>query len=308
MQFFVLVPGLKLGFIKKVILYVFLFGFVVLQGQDSISIGEMNLRELLQIKVTSAGKKEQFVDEAPANITVVTAQQIQNRVYLTLEEVFKDLPGFDFAVGQPSGEYPTHFLFRGIGDVGQTKVALYVDGILQNDISNGWFRHTGNNFTLSNIERIELASGPGSALFGSNALAGYVNIITKRNYEITDVNYGLESNSILGLNQTINKDLNGWFKFNNNTSIQLTARYYKSNGDLGTNRYDPGNYFHNNYEPDSVKTIAGELMGNEKVNGKSPALKNGFGTSIEDYYIRSKINYKDFDLSLSLWEKKRGFR
>lgn len=306
LQSLVTVFGLKLGFIKKVILYVFLFGFVVLQGQDSISIGEMNLRELIQIKVTSAGKKEQFVDEAPANITVVTAQQIQNRGYLTLEEVFKDLPGFDFAVGQPSGEYPTHFLFRGIGDVGQTKVALYVDGILQNDISNGWFRHTGNNFTLSNIERIELVSGPGSALFGSNALAGYVNIITKRNYEISDVNYGLESNSILGLNQTINKDLNGWFKFNNNTSIQLTARYYKSNGDLGSNRYDPGNYFHNNYEPDSVKTIAGELMENEKVNGKSPALKNGFSTSIEDYYIRSKINYKDFDLSFSVWEKKEG--
>ncbi|MFT4900184.1 MAG: hypothetical protein ACI9U0_001985 [Flavobacteriales bacterium] len=47
-------------------------------------------------------------------------------------------------------------------------------------------------------------------------------------------------------------------------------------------------------------------MGNEKVNGKSPALKNGFSTSIEDYYIRSKINYKDFDSSLSLWEKKEG--
>ena len=58
--------------------------------------------------------------------------------------------------------------------------------------------------------------------------------MTKRNYEISDVNYGLESNSILDLNQTINKDLNGWFKFNNNTSIQLTAGYYKSNGDLGT--------------------------------------------------------------------------
>jgi hypothetical protein len=58
--------------------------------------------------------------------------------------------------------------------------------------------------------------------------------MTKRNYEISDVNYGLESNSILDLNQTINKYLNGWFKFNNNTSIQLTARYYKSNGDLGT--------------------------------------------------------------------------
>lgn len=92
MQFFVTVAGLKLGVIKKLFYTFFLFGFVVLQGQDSISIGEMNLRELLQIKVTSAGKKEQFVDEAPANITVVTAQQIQNRGYLTLEEVLKIYP------------------------------------------------------------------------------------------------------------------------------------------------------------------------------------------------------------------------
>ena len=110
----------------------------------------------MNIQVTSAGKRVQGIDNAPANIIVVTSEQIQNRGYLTLEEVFKDLPGFDFAVGLPSGEYPTHFLFRGVGDVGQTKFALFIDGVLQNDISNGWFRHVGYNFTLNNIQRIEL--------------------------------------------------------------------------------------------------------------------------------------------------------
>ena len=154
------------------------FGF----SQDTISIDNLDWEDLMNLQVTSAGKREQSIDDAPANIIVITSEQIQNRGYLTLEEVFKDLPGFDFSVGLPSGEYPTHFLFRGVGDVGQTKFALYVDGVLQNDISNGWFRHTGYNFALNNIERIELVSGPGSALYGANAFVGFVNIITKQGY------------------------------------------------------------------------------------------------------------------------------
>ena len=275
-------------------------------AQDSIPIDQMDWKDLVNIKVTSAGKKEQFIKDAPANIIVVTSKQIENRGYLTLQEVFKDLPGFDFAVGLPSGEYPTHFLFRGTGDVGQTKFALYVDGILQNDISNGWFRHVGYNFSLANIERIELVSGPGSALYGSNAFAGFVNIITKERYNIKDKRFQATSNSFVGLNNTVHQDFNGWLKFKNETSLSFTGRYFQTNGDNGQGRFDPGNYFNNNHEPDSVRLLNGGSLGNTLFNGRKKPLNDGFNTGINDYYFRTRINNKNLDLSASHWRKTEG--
>ncbi len=260
----------------------------------------------MNLQVTSAGKREQSIDDAPANIIVITSEQIQNRGYLTLEEVFKDLPGFDFSVGLPSGEYPTHFLFRGVGDVGQTKFALYVDGVLQNDISNGWFRHTGYNFALNNIERIELVSGPGSALYGANAFVGFVNIITKQGYLNKNKNVEFFSSSFTGPDNTYHQDFDGWLRFKNEVSISLTGRYFQTNGDNGLNRLDPGNYFNNNYEPDSVETRDSITLQNDMVNGRSPRLNDGFNTSIQDYYLRAKINYKNFSIATSQWEKKEG--
>lgn len=260
----------------------------------------------MNLKVTSAGKREQSINDAPANIIVITSDQIQNRGYLTLQEVFKDLPGFDFAVGLPSGEYPTHFLFRGIGDIGQTKFALYVDGVLQNDISNGWFRHIGYNFSLNNIERIELVSGPGSALYGANAFVGFVNIVTKEGYRDENKNFEISSNSFLGLNNTYHQDFDGWMRFKNEVSVSLSGRYFQTNGDSGLDRFDPGNFFNNNFEPDSMKTIDGDTLQNNFINGRSPKLIDGFNTSVQDYYLRAKVSYKKFSITSSHWEKKEG--
>lgn len=276
------------------------------KGQDSLKIDEWDLQDLINVKVVSAGKKEQGVEQAPANVIVITSEQIENRGYLTLQEVLKDLPGFDFAVGQPSGEYPTHFIFRGIGDVGQTKFAMLVDGVLQNDISNGWFRHVGYNFSLSQIDRIELVSGPGSSLYGMNALAGYINIITKETYKSAPYNTKATSTTFTSVNNTISQDLNGFHKFNNGITFELSGRYFQTNGDQGLNRYDPGNYFTNNFEPDSIKTMDGNLIENETVDGKTKALADGFNNEIQDYYLRGKINYKDFTLTIAGWEKSEG--
>lgn len=281
-------------------------------GQDSISIENLDWEELMNIQVTSAGKKEQGINDAPANIIVITSEQINNRGYLTLEEVFKDLPGFDFAVGLPSGEYPTHFLFRGVGDVGQTKFALFIDGVLQNDISNGWFRHVGYNFTLNNIERIELVSGPGSALYGANAFVGFVNIVTKESYSKSKRPFQILSNSFIGMNNTYHQDFDGWLRFENEVSVSFSGRYFQTSGDNGLNRLDPGNYFHNNFEPDSIKIFNEEQLDtydtieNNLVNGRSPKLQDGFNTGIQDYYLRAKVNYKNFSIATSKWEKKEG--
>lgn len=285
--------------------YSLLFGQLLLiisiAAQDTNRIKIPSLEELANTKVFSASKSDQTVSEAPANIIVITQEQIASRGYRTLEEVMKDLPGFDFSIGIPSGEYPAHFLFRGIGDVGQTKFVVMIDGIPQNDVSNGWARGVGYNFVMTDIERIEFVSGPGSALYGRNSFTGFINIITKTEIESnrkTAVDVYLNG----GTYNTYNPELYFRFKGEKGLNFQLAGRYYYSQGDLGMYRYDPGRYFHGNYETDSVLTIDQGVIANDSIK----RLADGFNTEINDYYIRGKLSQGGFSLSFNFWDKQEG--
>ena len=55
-----------------------------------------------------------------------------------------------------------------------------VDGIVRNDVSNGWVRSVGFDFTFTDVDRIEVIAGPGSSLYGANAYAGIVHVITRK--------------------------------------------------------------------------------------------------------------------------------
>ncbi|MEX1003625.1 MAG: TonB-dependent receptor [Crocinitomicaceae bacterium] len=255
------------------------------------------------MQVVSGTKYKQFSGESPAIMKVISKEQIEQRGYITLQDVMMDLPGFDFSTMQPSGEYPTHFLFRGMSGVGQGKYVVMVDGVPQNDISNGWARNIGYNFTLVDVERIEFVNGPGSSLYGLNAYAGFVNIITKsaeRNKSKKQLH--LKANSNYGSYNTYFPELFASYTGKSGVHLQLSGRYYYSEGDNGLNRADPGNYFHNNYEPDSVLTTEHGVVANEP----NKKLNDGFNTLIDDYYVRGKLQSKGFKLAFNFWRKREG--
>jgi outer membrane receptor for ferrienterochelin and colicin len=70
--------------LKKILLLFIALYSIVSFGQDSIIIENLDWEDLMNIQVTSAGKRKQSINDAPANIIVVTSEQIQNRGYLTL--------------------------------------------------------------------------------------------------------------------------------------------------------------------------------------------------------------------------------
>ena len=79
---------------------------------------DVDLATLMDMEVVTPARKGQTVFEAPASVSVISREMILRRGYRSLEDVLMDVPGFDFTSGQPAGEYPTHFLYRGISDVG----------------------------------------------------------------------------------------------------------------------------------------------------------------------------------------------
>lgn len=148
-------------------------------GEASPRLTDLTLEELLQVEVVSgASKYEQKVTEAPASVTVVTSDEIGAFGYRTLAEILQSVRGFFV---RDDRNY-TYVGVRGFGRVGDynTRVLLLIDGHRVNeDIFDGMYVGTEAVLDVDLIERVEVIRGPGSALYGTNALLAVVNIVTR---------------------------------------------------------------------------------------------------------------------------------
>jgi outer membrane receptor for ferrienterochelin and colicins len=262
------------------------------------------LETLMSVQVVTPGRQSQSVAQAPANITAITAETIERRGYQTLEEVLLDVSGFEITTSQPAGEYPTHFIFRGITDLGQTKTLIMVDGTVQNDVSNGWARGLGYDLILSDVERIEVVSGPGSALYGANAYAGLINIITKPIHTVAN-GWHVDTRTLYGAHGTLAPELSATYRSADDWAVRVAGRWFRTDGDNGDGRPDPGGYFTGNFEPDSVLTTEFGNIANERVaTGTTRPLADGFGTGINDVYLRGKAQKGGVSLDANFWDKR----
>jgi outer membrane receptor for ferrienterochelin and colicins len=141
---------------------------------DSMDIYDLSLTQLSELKITSVTKAAQNLSEVPSTILVITATEIQEKGYFTLEEALSDLPGFQFRNIQGINSYVFQ---RGIPNQNNLTLVL-IDGVQVNELNSGGF-YGGGQYNLSNVERIEVIYGPASVVYGTNAVTGIINIVTK---------------------------------------------------------------------------------------------------------------------------------
>jgi vitamin B12 transporter len=126
--------------------------------------------------VITASKIEEPLSDVPASMTVITGEDIERHNAVTVQEVLREVPGLDL---QRSGGAPGTFTQVRLRGANDNQVAILVDGARVNDL----FRGGGFDFGLlpaDNVDRIEVVRGGLSALYGSDAIGGVVNIITRR--------------------------------------------------------------------------------------------------------------------------------
>lgn len=131
--------------------------------------------------VVSASGFEQKITEAPASISVITGEDLKTKRVSSLAEALSDVEGVD--VSGSAGK--TGGLNISIRGMGSDYTLILVDGKRQNTAGNvtpNGFGETKSSFLppVSAIERIEVIRGPMSTLYGSDAMGGVINIITKR--------------------------------------------------------------------------------------------------------------------------------
>ncbi|MDH4021390.1 MAG: TonB-dependent receptor plug domain-containing protein, partial [Xanthomonadales bacterium] len=133
---------------------------------------------LLEEVIVTATKREESIYQVPIAITAFTQAGIERQGITDLTDIGKFVPNLTvtgFSGGQTSSVNP---FIRGIGlqdhlittDPG---VGIYVDGVYLG-------RQVGQNWSLANIERVEVLRGPQGTLYGRNSIGGAINIITRQ--------------------------------------------------------------------------------------------------------------------------------
>ena len=135
------------------------------------------VKSLDTVVVTAAGYEQQ-IKEAPASISVVTRAELEKGAYTNLHDALRDVPG---VILTPSDNNSNDIALRGMG---ANYTLILVDGKRTNSRETQTNGSTGTDQSwippLEAIERIEVVRGPMSSLYGSDAMGGVINVITRK--------------------------------------------------------------------------------------------------------------------------------
>jgi vitamin B12 transporter len=126
--------------------------------------------------VVTASKITEPLSQVAVSVTVITQEDIRRRQAQSVEELLRDVPGVDVL---SSGGSPGTFTEVRVRGANTSQVAILVNGARVNDLFTGGGFDFGL-FPIDNIDRIEVIRGGASALYGSDATGGVINIITKK--------------------------------------------------------------------------------------------------------------------------------
>lgn len=142
-----------------------------LTANADVNVGVKNPLETITV---TASRTPLTVGDVGSSISIITKEQIQRRNGRSLADLLREIPGI--AVSQQGSRGAiTQVRMRGAE---ANQILVLIDGVEANDLSQGSefnFAH----LTASQVERIEIVRGPQSAIWGSDALAGVINVITR---------------------------------------------------------------------------------------------------------------------------------
>jgi len=160
-------------------------GNVYSQDKKALTLDEeekilkMDLRQLMQmdVTVTSVSKKPEMLHKTASAIYVLTQEDIRRSGAVNIMEALRMVPG---VLVSKINQNRYAISIRGFNQrLGSDKLLVLMDGrSVYSPVASGVF-WIGQDTVLEDIERIEVIRGPGAVLWGSNAVAGVINIITK---------------------------------------------------------------------------------------------------------------------------------
>jgi len=150
-------------------------------AQSEEELKDMSLGELLDLEVTAATKTKGFsTRKAPSVIRVFTRRDLDQFAFQTIRDVLANVPGIQ--VQEYRGAHQSPWI-RGVKSRYNNKILWLIDGV---PLRDSYYGHSSIDeiLPLDMVERIEIISGPGSVLYGANAFAGVVSIVTRKAQDV----------------------------------------------------------------------------------------------------------------------------
>lgn len=294
-------------FIASLLITGFFSEQVFSQIDETDSIYSFSLDELMDIPIISVSKKEESNFEAPLSSSVLTRKEITRSGVTTIAEALRLIPGI-IVREQTNGIFDVHI--RGFDYVPPYSSIFYT----QNDITlimidnrvvyrdfQGGIAWESLPIEVNDIERIEIIRGPSSSLYGPNAVAGVIHIITQRSSDEQFCNFNLsQGNNGTRLYSMVSGFNAGKFSGGISGNYHRRSRYETSYYDYTNQTYYATPDSIHNYQIQDGSLAFGP-------NSPSPAA-NRYpepDLALEKYGANAILNYKpndevELDLSLGM--------
>jgi iron complex outermembrane receptor protein len=145
-------------------------------NEHPADFSSMSIEDLANIEISSVSKKKESLSDAAAAVFVITQEDIRRSGHTSIPEVLRLAPNLQVA-RVDSSQYA--ITARGFNSTTANKLLVLIDGrTVYTPLFSGVFWDV-QDVMLQDVERIEVISGPGGTLWGSNAVSGVINIITR---------------------------------------------------------------------------------------------------------------------------------
>jgi iron complex outermembrane recepter protein len=143
---------------------------------ENVDLLNLSIEDLMKVEVTTVSKRAQPLSQAPAAVTVITAEDIRRSGMTNVPDLLRMVPGLHVANIDSNTWAITA---RGFNSQFANKLLVMIDGrSVYTPLFSGVYWDV-QDLLLEDIERIEVVRGPGGTLWGANAVNGVINIITK---------------------------------------------------------------------------------------------------------------------------------
>ena len=163
-------------------------------SQTESELWDLSLAELMNVQITRVATGSPApLNRAAAIVTVITADDLRNMGARDIEDALMSVPGL--YVGRSEQGYAPTYIFRGIYGSLNPQALLMINGFPQKSLPTGNKGNVWGGMPVEAVKRIEVIRGPGSALYGADAFAGVINVITKTSEDIAGTQVGFRGGS-----------------------------------------------------------------------------------------------------------------
>ncbi len=199
--------------------------------EKKVDLMNMNLDDLLDMKVSSISKKEDRLQDAASSIYVITEEDIRRSGATRLQEVLMMVPGVFFS--DITYNYTAEGIREEAEEYSQTVLTL-VDGVPITSPLTAGMSYYVFDMPLQEIERIEVIKGPGGTIYGANANTGIISIFTKSGKGVE----GLQASVDGGLQNYVSPFVHYGTKISENTYLAGYAKFMTTRGYNKTEAFD----------------------------------------------------------------------